>query len=158
MRKDLVEVLKNSEEPAVFSASMARRYAGLYIFTMYFESRGEKAWVDSVIQLFGWKEGENRTPYRMAIYNIIRGLRSDFNVEIELVKARESERCGKGFSYYTVNNFGMFNPNPLFKMLHFNAEIFERIIHEDFSVSIRHKQNKKSAEKKTAEDELENEE
>lgn len=138
MRKDLVEVLKNNtEEPASFSASMARKYACAYIFAMYFENRKEKAWINSVLELFGWSKGYDEAPYRMAVYNILRTLRSDFNMEIELVKAQENERCGKGQSYYVFKDFGLFNPTPLFKMLYLNREVFENIIKEDFSKTIK---------------------
>lgn len=137
MRKDLIEVLNNTEEPACFSASMARKYASLYIFAMYFESRNEKVWINSVLALFGWKEGYKKNPYRMAVYNMIRSLRADFNIEIELVKAKDFERCGKGQSYYVIKDVGLFNTTPLFKMLFLNREVFEKIIHEDFINTIK---------------------
>lgn len=139
-RKDLVEIKRdNTEEPVYFSVSMARKYAVIYIFAMYFENRKEKAWIDSVLSLFGWTPSKDSRPYRIIVYKQLKSLYSDYGMNIELHRAKPEERCDKGLSYYVIKEIGLFNPTPLFKMLSLNKEVFERIIKEDFSQWLKNK-------------------
>ena len=68
------------KEPAYFSVMMARRYAIIYTFLLYFKKRGELAWTDSVLELLGWDNTKDKRPYRMTLYRQIKTLKQDFGV------------------------------------------------------------------------------
>lgn len=130
-RKDLKEVVRNrkmgtyEEKYMSFSSFVARKFAVIYLFEKYFKRRNQIAWDNSILEVFGWKEGENKHPYQMILYRQIRDLRRDFNIEVDAIR---DEKDSSGRRYYEVSDYGVFNPEVLSGILDSNAELFEKIL------------------------------
>lgn len=138
MRKDLAEVIiiKDKEghsveqiKPLSFTAIMARKYAFIYIFSIYFTEKGEKAWRNKILKLLGWNgEGSSRHRYQMILYRQLRDLKRDFNFEVRAISAKSLNKEENGLRYYEVSNYGVFDKDALNEMFEANKEVFNTIL------------------------------
>lgn len=127
-RSDIVEVTTGETKPVYFSAAMAKKYAVIYMFALYF-GKG-RVWSDRVLELLGWDHKRTKQQYTMILYRLIRTLRQDFNIVITVdsISRNSNEFEGYGTRFYEIADFGLFSKPKLFTMLKANSKLFINII------------------------------
>lgn len=127
-RNDLVEVTGGVTKTVYFSAVMAKKYAVIYMFALYF-GKG-RVWGDRVLELLGWDHKRLKQQYTMILYRLVRTLRQDFNIVITVnsVKKTSPEYEGHGTKYYEIADYGLFSKPKLLSMLKANANVFINIV------------------------------
>ena len=127
-RSDIVEVTSGEAKPVYFTAAMAKKYAVIYMFALYF-GKG-RVWSDRVLELLGWDHKRTKQQYTMILYRLIRALRQDFNIVISVgsISRNSNEFEGYGTRFYKIEDYGLFSKPKLFTMLKANSKLFINII------------------------------
>lgn len=131
MRTDLTETVRGEQSQVPFSAVMARRYAWIYLFVFHFSEKGSEAWINSVLRVMGWKDGDGtdvRRIYLMRLTRVLRDLRRDFDFEVKAVRRRSPEPGRDGHRCFETVSYGVFAREELRRMLLSNRTVFENII------------------------------